>query len=81
MCLAIPGKVQSIEGDMAVIDYTGLRKKASLRLFPQVRVGDYVLIHAGFVIQTLTAGEGEELAALAEEMDFEGVLAHDRSAR
>ena len=76
MCLAIPGKIQEIEGDMAVIDYTGLRKKACLRLFPQARVGDYVLIHAGFVIQLLTAEEGEELTALAEEMEFAGVLAN-----
>ncbi len=77
MCLAIPGKVHTIEGDMALIEYNGLGKKACLRLFPQVQVGDYVLVHAGFVIQTLSEEEGVELVALAEEMDFEGNLTHE----
>ncbi|MEG2212691.1 MAG: HypC/HybG/HupF family hydrogenase formation chaperone [Clostridiales bacterium] len=76
MCLAVPGVIHTIEGDMALIDYTGLRKKASLRFFPDLQVGDYVLIHAGFVIQTLTVEEGAELVELAEEMDFEGNLNH-----
>ena len=75
MCLAIPGKVHTIEDDMAVIDYNGLSKKASLRLYPDVHIGDFVLVHAGFVIQLLSEQEGVEMVKLAEEMDFEGNVA------
>ncbi len=53
MCLAIPSRVVSIENDLfAMIDVFGARKKVSLMLMPgETRVGDYVLVHAGFAIQ------------------------------
>ncbi len=52
MCLAIPSKVVSIKDLSAVIDVFGARKEVSLMLMPEeTRVGDYVLVHAGFAIQ------------------------------
>lgn len=52
MCLAIPSKVVSIDQLSAVIDVFGARKQVSLMLMPEeTRVGDYVLVHAGFAIQ------------------------------
>jgi hydrogenase nickel insertion protein HypA len=53
MCLAIPSKVISIDDNLfAMIDVFGARKKVSLMLMPEeTRVGDYVLVHAGFAIQ------------------------------
>jgi hydrogenase nickel incorporation protein HypA/HybF len=52
MCLAIPSKIVSIENYSAVIDVFGARKEVSLMLMPEeTRVGDYVLVHAGFAIQ------------------------------
>ncbi len=52
MCLAIPSKIVSIENLSAVIDVFGARKEVSLMLMPEeTRVGDYVLVHAGFAIQ------------------------------
>ena len=50
MCLAVPGKVEQIneKEQQAVVDYTGVKKTASLMLCPQVQPGDYVLVHAGF---------------------------------
>ncbi len=52
MCLAIPSKIVSIENQSAVIDVFGARKEVSLMLMPgETRVGDYVLVHAGFAIQ------------------------------
>ncbi len=53
MCLAIPSRVVSIDGNLfAMIDVFGARKKVSLMLMPEeTRVGDYVLVHAGFAIQ------------------------------
>jgi hydrogenase nickel incorporation protein HypA/HybF len=53
MCLAIPSKVISIDNDQfAMIDVFGARKRVSLMLMPEeTKVGDYVLVHAGFAIQ------------------------------
>ena len=52
MCLAIPSRVISIENLFAMIDVFGARKKVSLMLMPEeTKVGDYVLVHAGFAIQ------------------------------
>ena len=52
MCLAIPSRVVSIENLFATIDVFGARKEVSLMLMPEEpRVGDYVLVHAGFAIQ------------------------------
>lgn len=69
MCLAIPGRVVSIDkqGQTALIDYNGLSKSASTLLLPELEAGAYVLVHAGFIIQTLDETEGAELAALTEE--------------
>ena len=52
MCRAIPSRVVSIENLFATIDVFGARKEVSLMLMPEEpRVGDYVLVHAGFAIQ------------------------------
>ena len=68
MCLAIPGKITEIKNDAAIIDYDGVLKEASLMLCPQARLGDYVLVHAGFAIQVLQEDEGLELARLNREL-------------
>ncbi|MBR5429189.1 MAG: HypC/HybG/HupF family hydrogenase formation chaperone [Firmicutes bacterium] len=74
MCLAIPGRVVSIdrEEEKAVIDYDGLTKKASVRLLPQVDVGQLVLVHAGFIIQILPEEDGSELLRLVREAGLYG---------
>ncbi len=54
MCLAIPSRIVSIDNLFATIDVFGARKDVSLMLMPETpRVGDYVLVHAGFAIQTV----------------------------
>ena len=53
MCLAIPSRVVKIENDMAVIDVDGVRREASLLLLENPRVGDWVIVHAGFAIQKI----------------------------
>ncbi|MDO4581031.1 MAG: HypC/HybG/HupF family hydrogenase formation chaperone [Bacillota bacterium] len=73
MCLAIGGTVVSVNEDMAVIDYNGLRKQASTRLLPDTAVGDEVLVHAGFIIQKLNADEAAELAELDRELRSYGL--------
>ena len=54
MCLAIPSKIISIEDSKAIIDVYGAQRNISLMLLQdEVRIGDYVLVHAGFAIQKL----------------------------
>ena len=74
MCLAIPGRVAEIDTktEKAVIDYDGLTKSASIRLLPQVEVGQLVLVHAGFIIQILNEEDGAELLSLVREAGLYG---------
>ncbi|MGM0365741.1 MAG: HypC/HybG/HupF family hydrogenase formation chaperone [Actinomycetota bacterium] len=51
MCLAIPAKVIKIEGKSAEIEAMGVSKTVDISLLPEVKIGDYVIVHAGFAIQ------------------------------
>ncbi len=70
MCLAIPGTITNISDEQATIDYGGTTRRASVRLLPDVTVGDCVLVHAGFVIQKIDAAESAELEALMKEVEL-----------
>jgi hydrogenase expression/formation protein HypC len=60
MCLAVPGKIIEIDGDKAIVEYgQGVTNKANISLV-DVKVGDYVLVHAGFAIKTLDEKEALE---------------------
>ncbi len=68
MCLAIPGKVVSLnEGDMATIALGDVRKEVSLALVEDVSVGDYVLIHVGYALNTISVEEAERTLAMFAE--------------
>ena len=69
MCLGVPGKVISIEGDLAEVDFSGIRRKVSLLICPDVREGDYVLVHVGFAIQRLDEEEALETLTLFDEIE------------
>jgi hydrogenase expression/formation protein HypC len=61
MCLAIPSRVVTTDGVTAVVDVCGARREASLMLLPEeVAPGDYVLVHAGFAMQTVDRETAEE---------------------
>ena len=60
MCLAVPGKVIAQHNDEATVDLHGNRLKISTALTPDVRVGDWVLVHAGFAITQLDEQEARE---------------------
>ena len=68
MCLAVPVKVLQIDGLKALVELGGLTRQASLMLVPDTRVGDYVLLHAGFAIQKLDEKEAEETLRLFAEI-------------
>jgi hydrogenase expression/formation protein HypC len=67
MCLAVPGKIVSIDGKQAQIDFGGITREANVSMV-EVGVGDYVIIHAGFAIQVVDAEEAEETIKLWEEL-------------
>lgn len=70
MCLAVPGRITAVhEGDRADVDTLGARREVSLRLVPEAREGDYVLVHAGFGIQVIDEREAAETIRLLQEMD------------
>ncbi len=75
MCLAVPVRVISVDGTKGVIETGGLRRQVSLMLAPGLAVGDYVLVHAGFVIQKLDEHEAEETLRLFSEMAAESEAA------
>jgi len=60
MCLAIPGKIVSIDNNMAIIDYGGVKKKASLMVLPDAVIGDMVIVHAGFAISKISAEDAKK---------------------
>jgi hydrogenase expression/formation protein HypC len=70
MCLAIPGKIIEIDNkkEHATVDYgEGTRRKANITLV-DAKIGDYVLVHAGFAIQVLDEKEARETLKLFREM-------------
>jgi hydrogenase expression/formation protein HypC len=67
MCYAIPARILKIKGDAATVDYGGVRKNANVSMVGSVRVGDYVLIHAGFAIEKLTRRDAQESLKLVRE--------------
>jgi hydrogenase expression/formation protein HypC len=72
MCLAIPARIVDLEGDKAVVDAMGNRWGAKTTLLPEAKLGDLVLIHAGFAISLVDEEEAKETWQLiAEISDFQ----------
>jgi len=69
MCLAVPGIIQSIEGEMARISVQGVIINASLALVPEAEIGDFVLVHTGYAIQRLSTEEAKETLQLLSELE------------
>ena len=69
MCLSIPSKIVSINGDKAMVSVGGTQYEASLQLLDDVQVDDYVLIHTGFAIQKISEEEANETLRLFKELD------------
>ena len=67
MCLAVPGKVVSIEGDVAKVDFGGIQREANISLV-DASVGLYVLIHAGYAIEVLDEEEAKKTLELWGEI-------------
>lgn len=70
MCLAIPVKLTKIEGNIGWVEMGGVKRKINLILLPNAKVGDYVLLHAGFAINKIEEREAQELINLLSDMEF-----------
>ncbi|MGE5509273.1 MAG: HypC/HybG/HupF family hydrogenase formation chaperone [Chitinophagales bacterium] len=60
MCLAVPAKVLSIDGTLARVEVEGNVREVGVRLVPDVKVGDFVLVHAGFAVEIVDEKAAEE---------------------
>ncbi len=73
MCLAVPGKVVETgrEHDvlMGKVDFGGVLKRVCLEHVPQVKIGDYVLVHVGFALNTIDEEEAHRVFEFLDEMN------------
>ncbi|OGI28417.1 MAG: hypothetical protein A2288_02765 [Candidatus Moranbacteria bacterium RIFOXYA12_FULL_44_15] len=60
MCLAIPGKIVKIHSQLATVDFNGVEKEINISLV-DVKIGEYVMVHAGFAIEKMEKGHMDEL--------------------
>jgi hydrogenase expression/formation protein HypC len=60
MCLAIPAKITKITKNIAEVETMGVKKDVDITLVPEVKTGDYVIVHAGFAIQAVEEKEALE---------------------
>lgn len=73
MCLAVPGKIISIEGDDAVfrrgrVNFGGIVKDVSLSYVPEAKIGDYVVVHVGFALSVVDEEEARKVFEYLREM-------------
>ena len=68
MCLAVPTRIESIDGQKATVSLSGARTEAVLTLTPEAKVGDWVLVHAGYAITIVDEKDAQETFAILREM-------------
>ncbi len=68
MCVAAPGKIIEIKGDTAIVEYNSNKVNANKGIV-DVKVGDYVLVHAGLIIQVISEDEAEAMADIFSELE------------
>ena len=68
MCLAVPAQVIEINEGVGLAELAGVVWEVSFMLLPNVRVGDYVLLHAGYALQKVDEAEAEETIRLLSEI-------------
>ncbi len=67
MCLAVPGKVTSIDGNQADVDFGGVVRKVNVSLV-EAAVGEWVVVHAGFAIEKMDEEEAKETLELWNDL-------------
>jgi hydrogenase expression/formation protein HypC len=74
MCLAVPGKLMSVEGDDPIfktgrVSFDGIIKEVNLAYVPEAQIGDYVLVHVGFAISTIDEEEADRVFEYLKQID------------
>ena len=68
MCLAVPVQVKAIEGEKAEVELSGITRNVDISLIPEVNIGDYVLLHAGYAISAIDEAEAHGTLNLLEQL-------------
>jgi hydrogenase expression/formation protein HypC len=68
MCLAVPALIKKIEGTMAEAELGGITRQVSVIFTPEVKVGDYIIMHAGYAISIMDEQEAAATLRLLEEV-------------
>ncbi len=79
MCLAVPGKIESISGDdpltrMGRVSFGGVVKDISLAYTPEAKVGDYILAHVGFALNVVDEEEAQQVFEYLRQIEELGEL-------
>jgi hydrogenase expression/formation protein HypC len=74
MCLAIPGKIESISGEDPLlrsgkVNFGGILKEVSLVYVPEAQVGDYVIVHVGFALSRVDEAEARQVFEYLRQME------------
>ncbi len=79
MCLGVPGQVISIDENplgmtMGTVSFSGITKDVCMAYVPEVKVGDYVVVHVGFAISIIDEAEAQHTLEFLRDMDDLGEL-------
>ena len=85
MCLAVPGKIVSIEGTdpllrSARVNFGGIVKQINLAYVPEARIGDFVLVHVGFAISTVDEEEAKQVFEYLQKIGELSELESDKES-
>jgi hydrogenase expression/formation protein HypC len=69
MCLGIPLKIIEINGNIALGEMNGIKKKIRVDLLPHIKLGDYVMVHAGFALEVMAKDQAEVTMEAIMEVD------------
>jgi hydrogenase expression/formation protein HypC len=68
MCLAVPMKIVEVKGDEGFVESSGLKRKANFSLIKSPRIGEYVLLHAGFAIEKIKEKEAKKTLMILRDL-------------
>jgi len=75
MCLAIPGKILSINGNSALVDFDGIQQNVIIALIMNPEIGKYVIVHAGYAIEQMDEKDAleaiEQWKEIAQDQDMD----------
>jgi hydrogenase expression/formation protein HypC len=71
MCLAVPSQVKAIEGQYAEVEIGGVSRNVSIILTPDVKIGEYILVHTGYSIGVINEEEAQETIKLFNDLGIE----------